>query len=106
VSKRSEKSAKVQVFDNTVMPPKFKQALPMAAKTHGWICFSRDGTFGWCDTGEVFDVASKKVIARWTDEPEGRGDPVMSSKFFEVHVKGEDVIWAGQQMGVGYVAGE
>jgi len=23
------------VFDNTLMPPKFKQVVPMAAKTHG-----------------------------------------------------------------------
>ena len=50
----------MHVFDNTVMPPKFKQAVPMSAKTHGWICFSRDGKYGWCDTGEVFDVATQE----------------------------------------------
>lgn len=93
----------MHIFDNTVMPPKFKQAVPMAARTHGWICFSRDGKYGWCDTGEVFDVATKKVIAQWTDKPDAKGDPVMSSKFFEVHVKGDAIVWVGQQMGVGYV---
>lgn len=92
----------LHVFDNTVSPPKFVEALPMAAKTHGWICFSRDGRYGWCDTGEVFDVATRKVVARLTDGPEGEGDPVMSSKFFELHVRGQDAVWAGQQMGVGY----
>ncbi len=96
----------IHVFDNRVMPPKFKQVLPMSAKTHGWICFSRDGRYGWCDTGQVFDVASKEIVAQWTDEPDGKGDPVMSSKFFEVHFAGDDAVWCGQQMGVGYVAKE
>lgn len=93
----------LHVFDNTVMPPKFKQALPMSASTHGWICFSRDGKYGWCDTGEVFDVATKKVVAQWTDKPDGQGGPVMSSKFFEVHFRDGIPVWVGQQMGVGYV---
>jgi len=93
----------MHIFDNTVMPPKFKQAVPMAAKVHGWICFSRDGKYGWCDTGEVFDTATKKVIAQWTEKPDGQGGPVMSSKFFEVHVKDGQVVWVGQQMGIGYV---
>lgn len=93
----------LHVFDNTVSPPKFKQVVPMAAKTHGWICFSRDGKYAWCDTGEVFDAATKKVVAQWTDEPDGKGDPVMSSKFFEIHFRGGDAIWTGHQMGIGYV---
>ncbi len=93
----------LHIFDNTVMPPKFKMAVPMAAKTHGWICFSRDGRFAWCDTGEVFDRATKKVVARWTDQPNGEGNPVMSSKFFEIHWRGDNVVFVGQQMGVGYV---
>jgi DNA-binding beta-propeller fold protein YncE len=92
----------LHVFDNTVMPPKFKQVVPMAAKTHGWICFSRDGKYAWCDTGEVFDVATKKRVTQLTDKAEGQGGPVMSSKFFEVHFRGKDAIWVGQQMGIGY----
>ena len=92
----------MHVFDNTVMPPKFKQAVPMAAKTHGWICFSRDGKYGWCDTGEVFDTATKKVVAQWTDKADGKGNPVTSSKFFEIDFRGKEVVWVGQQMGVGY----
>ncbi|MBL8796164.1 MAG: YncE family protein [Planctomycetia bacterium] len=96
----------LHVFDNTVLPPKFKQVVPMAAKTHGWICFSRDGKHAWCDTGEVFDVASKKLVAQWTDKPDGQVGPVMSSKFFEIHRKGKDVVWVGQQMGIGYVSEE
>lgn len=93
----------MHVFDNTAMPPRFLTSLPMAAKTHGWICFSRDGKFGWCDTGEVFDVASKKVVAQLTDGSDGKGPPVMSSKFFEIHFIGDAIAWVGQQMGVGHV---
>ena len=92
----------IHVFDNTVMPPRFMKALPLAAKTHGWICFSRDGRYGWADTGEVFDAATKQVIAHLVDE---KGQPVMSSKFFELHMLGGDVAWIGQQMGVGYQGG-
>jgi hypothetical protein len=93
----------LHVFDNTVMPPKFKQVVPMAAKTHGWICFSRDGKFAWCDTGEVFDSKSKHRVAQWTDRADGEGNPVMSSKFFEVHWRGDDAVFVGHQMGIGYV---
>lgn len=97
-----QESKEIHVFDNTVTPPKFQQAMPMAARTHGWICFSRDGKYGWCDTGEVFDARTKKVVAQWTDKADGKGKPVMSSKFFEIHQKGKDFLWVGQQMGVGY----
>lgn len=93
----------MHIFDNTVSPPRFQQVVPMAAKTHGWICFSRDGRYAWCDTGEVFDAATKKLIAQCTDQPKAQGDPVMSSKFFEVHFQGDDAVFVGQQMGVGYV---
>ena len=98
-----QENKEMHIFDNTVMPPRFKQAVPMAAKVHGWICFSRDGKYGWCDTGEVFDVATKKVITQWTDKPDGKGDPVMSSKFIEIHFKDGEAVWVGQQMGIGYV---
>lgn len=96
----------LHIFDNTVMPPRFKKTIPMAAKVHGWICFSRDGKYGWCDTGEVFDVATKKRMAQLTDSPNGKGKPVMSSKFFEAHFQNGEVVWIGQQMGVGYKKAE
>lgn len=89
----------VHVFDNTKMPPTFMQSIPMAAKVHGWVCFSRDGKYAWIDTGEVIDTATKKVVAQLVDES---GMPVMSSKFFELHMLGGNVVWIGQQMGVGF----
>jgi hypothetical protein len=48
-------------------------------------------------------LASTKVIAQWTEKPDGQGGPVMSSKFFEIHFQGDDPVWVGQQMGIGDV---
>jgi len=96
----------LHVFDNTTLPPKFKQTLKVAMKSHGWICFSRDGRFAWPDTGEVFDVKTKQIVAHLTQQPNGKGDPVASSKFIEIHWRGDDVVWAGRQMGVGYAGQE
>lgn len=93
----------LHVFDNRSLPPRFLQTLPVAMKSHGWICFSRDGRYAWPDTGEVFDANTKKVVAHLTEEPDGKGNPVASSKFIEVHWKGDQVLWTGRQMGVGYV---
>ena len=92
----------MHIFDNTTMPPLFKQTVPMSFKTHGWICFSRDGKYGWCDTGEVFDTKTKKVIAQLSETADGKGGPVMSSKFFEIDFIDGAIAWIGQQMGTGY----
>jgi YVTN family beta-propeller protein len=94
----------MHVFDNTSAPPKFVKTLPVAIKSHGWICFSRDGQYAWPDTGEVFDARTKEVVAHLTEQPNGKGSHIASSKFIEIHWKGEEVIWAGRQMGVGYVS--
>lgn len=94
---------KLHIFDNTVMPPTFKQSIDVAAKTHGWICFSTDGDYAYPDTGEVFDVRTKKVVAHLTDQPAGKGNSVNSSKFVEIHFKGSDVVYVSRQMGVGRV---
>ena len=51
----------------------------------------------------AFSAATKKVIAQWTDKLDGQGGPVMSSKFIEIHFKGDQAVWVGQQMGVGWV---
>lgn len=93
---------RLHVFDNRTLPPKFIKSLPMAMNSHGWICFSRDGRYAWPDTAEVFDVATKKVVAQLTDSPEAQGKPVASSKFIEIHFRGDKPVWAGRQMGVGY----
>ena len=88
------------------MPPQFKQVVPMATKTHGWICFSNDGGYALRDTGEVFDAKTKQRVAQWTDRANAEGSPVMSSEFFDVHGRGGDVDFLGHQMGICYVRAE
>lgn len=89
------------IFDATVMPPVEKQTIDVSAKTHGWITFSMDGRYAYPDTGDVFDAATKKIIATLTD---AEGNRVISSKFIEIHLRDGDPIRVGQQMGMGRVA--
>jgi DNA-binding beta-propeller fold protein YncE len=91
---------KVHVFDNTVMPPKQTVSIGLREQP-GWVTFSLDGKYGYPSTGEVIDVASKRIVTALTDET-GRG--VHSEKMVEVHWKGGKVVRTGDQFGVGRVA--
>ena len=72
----------------------------VSAKTHGWITFSMDGLFAYPDTGDVIDPKTKKSITRLKD---AEGNPVMSSKFIEIHFRDGDPVRGGQQRGLGRV---
>jgi DNA-binding beta-propeller fold protein YncE len=87
----------VHVFDNAVMPPKQTVSIGLREQP-GWVTFSLDGRYAYPSTGEVIDVASKKILAALTDET-GRG--VHSEKMVEVHWKGGKVMKTGDQYGVG-----
>jgi sugar lactone lactonase YvrE len=91
---------KVHVFDNTVMPP--KQTVSIGVREQpGWVTFSLDGKYGYPSTGEVIDVASKKIVTALKDE---KGREVHSEKMVEVHWKGGKIIKTGDQFGVGRVS--
>ncbi len=87
----------VHVFDATVMPPKQMQSIKLR-DSPGWLSFSLDGSKAYSSTGEIIDVASKKVIATLTDEA---GRAVQSEKLLEITVANGKVIHAGNQFGVG-----
>lgn len=87
----------VHVFDNTVMPPKQMMSL-QARDCVGWLSFSMDGKFAYSSTGEIFDAATKKVVATLVDEA---GHQVQSEKMLDVTVSGGKVTAAGNQFGVG-----
>lgn len=89
----------VHVFDNTVRPPK-QLASVKTRDEPGWITFRLDGQHAWPSTGDIVDVASRKVIAQLTDET---GAAVMSEKMVEVHFKGGKVVATGDQFGLGRV---
>jgi YVTN family beta-propeller protein len=87
----------IHVFDNTVMPPKQVQSLK-ARDCVGWVSFSMDGKTAYSSTGEIFDAASKKIIATLKDE---LGNDVQSEKLLDVTVVNGKVTKAGNQFGVG-----
>lgn len=90
---------RVHVFDNTTMPPTQRESIAVRDEP-GWITFSLDGSLAWPSTGDVIDTASKEIITSLADE---NGTPVMSEKVVEIHWQGDEVVFAGDQFGLGRV---
>jgi hypothetical protein len=86
------------IYDNTVMPPKFKQEVKLSRGGHGWVLFSMDGRFAWTHTEEVFDTRTRKQVGTLRDE---NNNLVGGSKFFEVHFRGNKVVAVGNQFPLG-----
>jgi DNA-binding beta-propeller fold protein YncE len=87
----------IHVFDATAMPPKQVASVPMRDCV-GWVSFSLDGRSAYSSTGEVVDVATRRVVATLTDEA---GRAVQSEKMVELVVEDGKVVRAGNQFGVG-----
>lgn len=66
----------------------------------GWITFSIDGKYAYPSSGEVIDVKSRKILTTLTDE---FNNSVASEKMMEVEFKGNKVVKAGDQFGIGRV---
>jgi len=90
---------RMHIFDATVMPP--KQVASLAVRDDpGWVTFSLDGKLAYPSTGEVFDVATRKIVATLTDET---GAAVHSEKLLEIDFAGGVPVRAGDQFGIGRV---
>ncbi len=90
---------RVHVFDNTVSPP--KQVASIAVRDEpGWVTFSLDGRYAYPSTGDVIEVATRKIVTSLTDE---KGAPVMSEKMVEIHFADGVPVRNGDQFGVGRV---
>lgn len=87
----------IHVFDSTVMPPKQITSIK-ARDCVGWLSFSMDGKVAYSSTGEIIDVATKKVIASLRDE---NGHDVQSEKVLDLIIENGKVVRAGNQFGVG-----
>ncbi len=87
----------IHVFDSTVMPPKQLTTIK-ARDCVGWVSFSMDGKTAYSSTGEIIDVATKKVIASLRDES---GHDVQSEKVLDLVIEDGKVVRAGNQFGVG-----
>jgi hypothetical protein len=88
---------RLHVFDATVMPP--RQVGNIALRDDpGWITFSIDGKLAYPSTGEVIDVATRKIVATLKDET---GAAVHSEKLVEIHFTGNTPTRNGDQFGIG-----
>ncbi|HZA35397.1 MAG TPA: hypothetical protein VE505_10740, partial [Vicinamibacterales bacterium] len=88
---------RMHVFDATVMPPKQVASLQVRDQP-GWVTFSLDGRYAYPSTGEVFDVATRRIVATLSDES---GREVHSEKLLEIDFRGERPVQAGDQFGIG-----
>ena len=79
------------------MPPKQVDDLKMRDCV-GWVSFSMDGKTAYSSTGEIIDVATRKVVATLTDEA---GRAVQSEKMLDLAIADGKVVRAGNQFGVG-----
>ena len=87
----------IHVFDATSMPPKQRMTIK-ARDCVGWVSFSMDGRVAYSSTGEIIDVATKKIVTALRDE---EGHDVQSEKMLDLTISGKKVIRAGNQFGVG-----
>lgn len=92
-------NSRVHIFDNTVMPPVQAASIPVRDQP-GWITFSIDGRYAYPSTGDVIEVATKKIIAGLTDET---GAAVGSEKLLEIDFVGKQPVRAGDSFGIGAV---
>ena len=67
----------------------------------GWLSFSMDGRVAYSSTGEVIDVATRKIVAALEDEA---GRAVQSEKLLDITIANGKVVRAGNQFGVGMKA--
>jgi DNA-binding beta-propeller fold protein YncE len=87
----------IHVFDSTVMPPKQLTTIKVRDCV-GWLSFSMDGRFAYSSTGEIIDVARKKILAALRDET---GRDVQSEKLLDLTIANGKVVRAGNQFGIG-----
>ena len=57
-----------------------------------------DGKLAYPSTGDVIDVATRKIVAHLTDET---GAAVQSEKMLEIDFRGPEPFRAGDQFGIG-----
>jgi DNA-binding beta-propeller fold protein YncE len=87
----------LHIFDATVMPPTLVQSIDVRDQP-GWITFTIDGRLAIPSSGEIIDVASRKIMGTLSDET---GVAVQSEKLLDVVVSGRRPVSAGNQFAIG-----
>ena len=90
---------RLHIFNATVMPPK-QVASIVVRDDPGWITFSIDGKYAYPSTGEVVEVATRKIVTTLKDET---GTIAESEKIVEMDFTGGNPVRTGDQFGVGRV---
>ncbi|MCL6503535.1 MAG: hypothetical protein K6T86_12680 [Pirellulales bacterium] len=90
-------NSRLHVFDATVMPPRQLESIELRDQP-GWVTFSLDGSLAYPSTGDVIDVASRRVVAQLTDET---GAAVQSEKLLEIDFQAGRPVQQGDQFGLG-----
>jgi DNA-binding beta-propeller fold protein YncE len=88
---------RLHIFNATIYPPVPTTTIEVHAQPR-WITFGIDGRYAYPSSGDVIDVATKKIVATLEDE---RGMFVQSEKLLEIDFAGRDPIRAGNQTAVG-----
>lgn len=88
---------RLHVFDIVSAEPRLIGGVALRDEP-GWVTFSIDGRYAYSSTGEVIDIASRKILVALTDEAER---PVQSEKVIEIHFAGGKPTKVGDQFGVG-----
>ena len=89
----------VHAFDNTKDPPQQLASIPMRFPP-GWITFTLDGKQAIVSSGEIVDVATKKVVFELATDKDQK---VLSEKVVEIHWENGKISATGDQFGVGRV---
>jgi hypothetical protein len=80
-----------------MMPPKQVASIELRDQP-GWVTFSIDGKYAYPSTGDVIEVATRKIVAGLQDE--NKVD-VQSEKLLEIDFKDDQPIRTGDQFGLG-----
>jgi hypothetical protein len=92
-------NSRMHIFDATSMPPRQVASIEVREQP-GWLTFSLDGRFAYPSTGDIIEIASRKIVAGLADET---GAPVHSEKMVEIQWRGSAPLRAGDQFGLGRV---
>lgn len=87
----------VHIFDALSEPPKQLESIKLADEP-GWVTFSPDGKYAYPSTGQVIDVATRKIVVQLTDETGAR---VQSEKMLPVTTRDGRLTSVADQFGLG-----
>jgi len=90
-------NSRLHIFDATAMPPKQLASIVLRDQP-GWVTFSIDGKYAYPSTGDVIEVATRKIVAGLQDE---KKVDVQSEKMLEIDFKDDQPVRAGDQFGLG-----